>query len=162
MRAFNGDFHLLPGSPCIDAGTNTAPSIPEKDKDGANRIIDGNGDGTETVDMGAYEYQGTSTGVRLASFKAVAGTEGIVKVIWRTASETDNAGFYLWRSHLKNGNYTRMTEKIIPAEGTPFEGARYRFEDLTTRHGKTYFYKLEDVDFEGVSTFHGPVRVRVK
>ncbi len=161
-NASSGDFHLLPDSPCIDSGINTAPSIPALDKDGTNRITDGNGDGIATVDMGAYEYQGTSTGVRLASFKAMAGVDGIVKVTWRTATETDNAGFHLWRSHLKDGNYTRLTEKIIPAEGTPFEGARYRFEDLTTRHEKIYFYKLEDMDFEGKSTFHGPVRVRVK
>ncbi len=112
--------------------------------------------------MGAYEYQGTSTGVRLASFKATAGTDGIVKVTWRTATETDNAGFHLWRSQLRNGKYTRLTEEIIPAEGSAFEGARYRFDDLTTRHGKTYFYKLEAVNFEGLSTFHGQVRVQVK
>ncbi len=162
MDASAGDVRLQAGSPCIDAGINTAPSIPVLDKDGTDRIIDGNADGIATVDMGAYEYQGTSTGVRLASFKAGAGTDGIVTIRWRTASETDNAGFHLWRSHLENGKYTRLTEEIIPAKGTPFTGARYRSEDLTTRHGKIYFYKLEDVDFEGKSTFHGPVRVRVK
>jgi parallel beta-helix repeat protein/predicted outer membrane repeat protein len=162
VDATAGDFHLKAGSPCIDAGANTASSIPKKDKDGANRIIDGNVDGTATVDMGAYEYQGTSTAVRLASFKAVPRDNGEVVVRWKTASETDNAGFHLWRSHRRNGKYVRLTEEIIPAKGTAFKGARYRLEDLTTRHGKIYFYKLEDVDFEGVRTFHGPVRVRVK
>ncbi len=83
-------------------------------------------------------------------------------VRWRTASETDNTGFHLWRSHLKDGKYTRLTEEIIPAEGSAFKGARYRFHDLTTRHGKTYFYKLEDMDFEGKSNLHGPVKAVVK
>ncbi len=162
VNASAGDFHLKSGSPCIDKGINSAKSIQQKDKDGANRIVDGNGDGTATVDMGAYEYQGTGTGVRLASFKATPGVDGMVKITWRTATETDNAGFHLWRSHLENGKYTRLTEEIIPSKGTAFEGARYRFHDLATRHGKTYFYKLEDVDFEGKSTFHGPVKAVVK
>lgn len=54
----NDTYHLKAGSPCIDAGNNSAPSIPEKDFDGAQRIIDGNSDGIKIVDMGADEYQG--------------------------------------------------------------------------------------------------------
>jgi len=51
-----GDFHLQAGSPCIDAGDNGAPGIPPTDFEGDNRIIDGNGDGSAVVDMGADEY----------------------------------------------------------------------------------------------------------
>jgi hypothetical protein len=50
-------YQLLNGSPAIDAGTNSAPSLPEKDIVGNLRIVDGNGDGTAAVDMGAYEFQ---------------------------------------------------------------------------------------------------------
>lgn len=49
-------FHLGAGSPCIDAGTNDAPDLPAKDFEGDSRIIDGDDDGTATVDMGADEY----------------------------------------------------------------------------------------------------------
>ena len=59
-----GDYHLLPGSPCIDAGTNDVDNpdtpeieaLPDTDIAGLPRIIDGNLDGTATVDIGAYEY----------------------------------------------------------------------------------------------------------
>ncbi|MHC4498411.1 MAG: exo-alpha-sialidase, partial [Planctomycetota bacterium] len=67
---FDGDYHLLPDSPCIDAGDNN--SIPPEtddldgdgniaepipwDLDGNPRIVDGNNDGNSVVDMGAYEF----------------------------------------------------------------------------------------------------------
>jgi len=59
-----GDYRLLPGSPCIDAGTNDVDNpdtpeietLPAADIAGLPRVIDGNLDGTATVDIGAYEY----------------------------------------------------------------------------------------------------------
>lgn len=49
LDAANGNFHVAVGSPAINAGLNTAPSMPEKDQEGNARILDG------TVDIGAYE-----------------------------------------------------------------------------------------------------------
>jgi Putative metal-binding motif/Thrombospondin type 3 repeat len=47
------DFHPRPGSPVIDAGSNTGVSV--VDLAGQPRVSDGDGDGTATVDLGAYE-----------------------------------------------------------------------------------------------------------
>lgn len=52
----NGDFRLQVNSPCIDTGTDTAPQLSNGDFDGGPRVLDGDGDGTAVVDMGAYEY----------------------------------------------------------------------------------------------------------
>ena len=50
------NLRLWAHSPCIDAGDNTA--VTEAiDLDGRTRIVDGDGDGAATVDMGAYEYE---------------------------------------------------------------------------------------------------------
>ncbi len=62
-----GDYRLSPGSPCIDAGDNDAVPVDiTTDLDGNPRFVDdlgtidtGNGD-PPIVDMGAYEFQGTS------------------------------------------------------------------------------------------------------
>ncbi len=49
----NIDFHLLPGSPCVDAGDNSVlRNSPPFDFDGRNRVIAGAG---AIVDMGAFE-----------------------------------------------------------------------------------------------------------
>ena len=56
MDAPSDDYHLQSGSPCIDAGSNSAEGIPAKDLDNKPRIIDGDGDGTSIVDIGAYEF----------------------------------------------------------------------------------------------------------
>ncbi len=52
--AANSNYHLLATSPCIDSGTSLA-SVTE-DLDGIPRPLDGNNDGTNAWDMGAYEY----------------------------------------------------------------------------------------------------------
>jgi len=51
-----GDYRLQATSPCIETGTNGAPSIPSTDAAGNGRVLDGNNDGTQTADMGAYEF----------------------------------------------------------------------------------------------------------
>ncbi len=50
-----GNFHLQPGSPCIDTGSDTY-STGSTDLDGNPRVVNG------TIDMGAYEFQAGSGG----------------------------------------------------------------------------------------------------
>jgi parallel beta-helix repeat protein len=49
----NDDYQLSPDSPCINAGDNTAPNLPETDLDGNPRIND------NIIDIGAYEFTTT-------------------------------------------------------------------------------------------------------
>ena len=61
----NGDFHLHPCSPCIDAGDNEAPDLPDYDFEGDDRILDGDGIGTAIVDMGVDEVAVVGTCFRV-------------------------------------------------------------------------------------------------
>jgi predicted outer membrane repeat protein len=64
LPAFIGgaNYHLTASSPCIDVGTNSAPSLPSTDIDGNARIIDGDDDGSAVADMGADEFVPSTPG----------------------------------------------------------------------------------------------------
>ena len=60
---------------------------------------------------------------------------------------------------LKNtGKYLQLNDELIPAEGSPTEGAEYEFVDEDAQNRKTYWYRIEDIDLNGLATFHGPVQ----
>jgi hypothetical protein len=77
-----------------------------------------------------------------------------VTLAWETATEVDNAGFNLYRAWGMGGSFSKINDALIPAEGDAVAGARYSFTD---RPGYGIFrYILEDVDYYGVNTLHGP------
>ena len=94
-----------------------------------------------------------ATAIKLISFSATS-HDGTVILEWATDMEIDNVGFNIWRSETEDGSYIKITDSLIPAQGG---GYQYMFTDDTVVKGKTYYYKLEDIDLSGVSTFHGPV-----
>lgn len=104
---------------------------------------------------------GQPTPIELSSFEAVE-VDGEVLIAWITETELDNAGFHLWVASNNQGNYRRLTEELIPAEGNEFSGAAYELIDTDVAPGETYYYKLEDISLEGESTFHGPTTVTLK
>lgn len=54
---FDFNWELLPGSAAIDTGITTNLML---DLKGQERPVDGNNDGTTVIDIGAFEYQGSS------------------------------------------------------------------------------------------------------
>ncbi len=106
-------------------------------------------------DLGADEF-GATTAVELMSFEAV-GLDSAVDLSWRTGSELNNLGFHLHRSLREDGPWTRITLSLIPGLGSSPEGASYSFRDTGLTNGVRYFYRLEDIDSDSGSTFHGPV-----
>ncbi len=97
--------------------------------------------------------------VELSSFSAEGGA-GLVVLRWTTATETDNLGFWVWRSTDSDGEYAKVNEQLIPGAGTSVQEKHYSFTDNGLEAG-TYFYKLEDVGATGVTQLHGPVEVEV-
>jgi hypothetical protein len=63
----------------------------------------------------------------------------------------------VWRSDTKDGEYRRITGFVIPSQGGPSQGAKYSYNDFGAVAGQTCWYKLEDIDYNGKSAFHGPI-----
>jgi len=104
---------------------------------------------------------GATTVIELSSFASYP-YDGIVFIEWSTESEIDNEGFNLYRASSKDGPYTLINDSLILAEGSSVQGASYIFVDEDVQNRKTYFYKLEDIDIYGMSTFHGPISATPK
>ncbi|MBI5374152.1 MAG: hypothetical protein HZA77_01880 [Candidatus Schekmanbacteria bacterium] len=85
-----------------------------------------------------------------------------VLIKWITASEIDNIGFNIYRSKTQDGDYIKLNRKVIPSKGNATMGAKYTFKDIDIESGRTYWYKIEDIDNKAGSTFHGPYEVKVK
>jgi hypothetical protein len=90
------------------------------------------------------------------SLFAVSPSNKKVILTWTTESEVDNAGFNLYRSDAVDGEYVKINSSLISAEGSVTQAASYEFVDKNVQNRTTYYYKLEDIDLYGSSTFHGP------
>ncbi len=93
------------------------------------------------------------TKITLSAFNVEYETENII-INWETTSETEHAGFNLFRSTVDFFNekrVTRLNNTLIQGESP------YRFIDRTAEFGTTYYYWLEDVSIHGQKALHGPV-----
>lgn len=85
-----------------------------------------------------------------------------ITVEWTTETEVDVAGFNLYRAESPDGPFQRVNQHLIPGSPDPLLGGHYVYTDTAVEAGKTYFYRLEDVDLSGASTFHGPIEVQAE
>lgn len=74
-----------------------------------------------------------------------------IQVEWNTATELETAGFNLYRSPGSNGDFVRINDKLIPSTGSGVSGADYTFTDKDVAAGETYFYLLEEVEFDATT-----------
>ena len=86
--------------------------------------------------------------VMLSHFKANMTTTGVV-VEWKTASETNNAGFNILRGQTKEGSFVKVNPTLIIGAGTTAEYNTYTWTDKTAKPNVSYYYRIEDVSFSG-------------
>lgn len=115
-----------------------------------------------TTDMNPND---TALPVELSSFTAAAG-DAKVTLHWTTASEVDNQGFAILRSEQESAGYSEIDSYISNSElkgaGNSSHTLNYQYVDKSVVNDQTYWYKLVDVDVNGVRTEHGPVQATPK
>jgi hypothetical protein len=81
------NYRLNGGSAVIDVGSNSAPSLPNKDLATNPRIVNGNGGPTAIVDMGAYEFLPVVVTPKSLSFGLQAVGSTTIKTITLTNAQ---------------------------------------------------------------------------
>ena len=97
----------------------------------------------------------------LGLFVALPNPNGVL-LIWRTLSEYENAGFYIWRgkpigstcTSQRSDYYETVEVGFEPTTGDGFSGAPYLYWDDTVEPNTNYCYLLGDVDFSRNITPH--------
>jgi hypothetical protein len=128
------------------------------------RVYDESGwSGSATIfadDSWLNEGTDYSLPIQLTSFTARAG-DRIVTLRWVTQSEKDNVGFEIMRSNQEDGNYDLLSSYVnneaLKGQLNSSKQTVYKFVDKLVGNDITYWYKLVDVDLNGVKTFHGPL-----
>lgn len=118
------------------------------------KVIDPN---SNTVFSPALNVSSTPLPVTWQSFNARMGGNGRVKLDWSTSSEVNASHFEIQRS---NDSRTFATIKVMDATGNSPRSSYYGFEDEFLPKG-IYYYRLNEVDFDGKSEMTRIVSVRV-
>ena len=97
--------------------------------------------------------------VTLSYFRAEYTDTGVI-LKWTTESEVDNAGFYIYRSPTKDGEFKVVNPTMIQGAGTTGERNNYTWTDTTAKPNTVYYYRIEDVSHAGVREQLATVRLR--
>ncbi len=125
--------------------------------DGEFKAISGTLNENMTQQFGSNNF---SLPVELANFKANV-DQGIVNLEWSTESETINLGFNIYRSEAGKNDYQKINTTLIPGSGTTTEKHSYSYNDETAEYGKTYSYKIQNVDSDGSQKFYSSLSVEI-
>ena len=114
----------------------------------------------QNPDMKIYlSESGEPLPVTLSSFRAEHTNTGVF-LRWITESEVDNAGFYIYRSKTKDGDFKGVNPIMIQGAGTTAERNEYTWTDTTAKPNTIYYYRIEDVSHAGVRKQLATVRMR--
>jgi len=153
---------LVLGSPALDKAPNadcTAAPINDIDQRGFPRNVDFVPPPTANdCDIGAFELQ-NATAVNVTGLRAKINERGNVALKWRTTSESQIAGFNVYRRN-GQGEWKQINANFKQAKhaGTA-QGDKYRYVDKKVQDGNVYRYKIEVKYLDGHTEFTEAVKV---
>ncbi|KQC09365.1 MAG: hypothetical protein APR54_12940 [Candidatus Cloacimonas sp. SDB] len=113
----NGDFHLAPGSIAIDAGFDTLGYYYPFDIEYSKRVWDGDGDGSDIIDIGPYEYGAPELGKITGNITETTSGEPVDYVLLKIDNEpgnftfADSSGYF--EIQLPSGTYDIYAERVF-------------------------------------------------
>jgi hypothetical protein len=94
----------------------------------------------------------------MASFTASVVRDNDVEVAWKTASETNNYGFEIYRKRGGTGEWAKIG--FVQGHGTTLAAHSYTYLDKSVGFGK-YSYQIKQVDLDGKSETFPEMEVAV-
>lgn len=98
--------------------------------------------------------------ILLSSFTVSSGNN-TVTLRWVTESEIQNVGFVILRSTNKYNGYevrdSYQNNPVLQGQFNSGHTTHYSYTDPLVSNDRTYWYKLVDVDVNGIGMHHGPI-----
>ncbi len=98
--------------------------------------------------------------VELSSFSAVVTAQNFVRLNWTSESETNLAGYYVYRSEVDELSTALLVSPLIPATNGSVQHS-YTFQDAEVILHSQYCYWLQSMEYDGGMDYHGPIRILV-
>jgi len=102
--------------------------------------------------------------VELAAFTARY-TKDQVTLTWITESEIENQGFIIERRENQDDEWNRITSfqynDELNGQGTTSSKTNYKYPDSDIKLGRSYFYQLLDVDYNGACRICGSTSINL-
>lgn len=116
--------------------------------------------GLKTIepDTAHYPCSDDVNPVELVSLNGTARSNG-VELVWETASEVDNYGFYIERANSEENNWTELD--FVRGAGNATTARTYKYMDTNVVNGSTYLYRLTQMDSDGTLSCHNDNIVKV-
>lgn len=129
-------------------------------------VFDSNETSPSEIASGTFfDQTDVSLPVELVSFEAhVEGKE--VTLQWVTESEVNNLGFEVMRSFEETVGYEMLSSyqdnPDLVGQGNSNNRHEYIYRDESVDLGRTYWYKIRDVDYNGNKHEHPPIKTTVE
>jgi hypothetical protein len=114
--------------------------------------------GFSSFQTAASSSQANALPIKLVYLKAEPVNNKFIKVSWQTSLEIDNKGFEVMRSE-DAVNFT--TIGWVDGNGYSTSPISYQYDDLNVVANKTYYYRLNQIDFSGISELTNIVSARI-
>lgn len=112
----------------------------------------------QDMNIKAHFREDNVVSVELSDFTGTTLSDNIL-LNWKTLSETNNLYFLILRREDDQSLFERIPDAVIAGKGTTLLEHFYSYRDENIQPGIQYFYQLQQVDYDGSSTFYGPIEV---
>jgi hypothetical protein len=100
-----------------------------------------------------------------SDFRAALVEEQRVQIDWSTIQEVNNRGFYVQRGKMlgtgKGSHFVWESIGFVPSQGSPNQGARYQRFDNPPYTGEPWYYRVQQMDLDGLSSFTDYQRIEL-